>query len=439
MNDVVQLPVTESHDPEREPAPDRIPGAPPKERLDTRRRRWGGRLLALGAFLVLAGGLAFGASRYYAQHRQVMATAQQQRDFVPSVRVATLQPSPDSLVVTLPATTLALTTANIYARATGYIVERHVDIGDRVKVGQLLVNITAPEIDHQIAQSEATIAQNNSAVQQAQASLELARVTWNRDQPLVKEGWATQQQGTIDVQTVKSNEAAVAVAKANVAAQEALLRQLTTQKSYLRVIAPFDGVITQRNVNVGDLVQANATSGTFMFTAMQTDVIRTQVYVPQDQAFGLGPGVDAVVRVPEIPGRTFSGKVTRTANALQPGTRTLLTEIEIPNPDGALTPGTYVTVELHIPRKTPSVLVPADAIIFNRDGLQVAVIEDGTARIRKISVARDLGTQVEIRDGVKQGDQVILNPSVGLTDGSKVQARPEPAGPSNSTGQAAQN
>jgi RND family efflux transporter MFP subunit len=151
----------------------------------------------------------------------------------------------------------------------------------------------------------------------------------------------------------------------------------------------------------------------------------------------LSSGVEAVVRVPEILDRTFPGKVTRTANVLQPGTRTLLTEIEIPNPDGALTPGTYVTVELHIPRKTPSLLVPAEAIIFNRDGLQVAVIEDGAARIRKVSVARDLGRQVEIRDGVKQGDQVILNPSVTLTDGSRVQARPEPAAPSKSTGQAA--
>ena len=202
---------------------------------------------------------------------------------------------------------------------------------------------------------------------------------------------------------------------------------LHQQKAYQSVVAPFDGVITQRNIDVGNLVQADATSGTFMFTIMQSDVIRTQVYVPQDQAFGLAPGVDAVVRVPELPDRTFPGKVTRIADALQPGTRTLLTEIDIPNPDGALTPGTYCTVELHIPHDTPSLLVPADAIIFNRDGLQVAVIEDGDAHIRKVSVARDLGTQVEVRDGVKQGDMVILNPPVDLVDGSKVQAQPQTA------------
>jgi RND family efflux transporter MFP subunit len=198
---------------------------------------------------------------------------------------------------------------------------------------------------------------------------------------------------------------------------------LTQQKAYQRVVAPFDGVITQRNVDVGALVEADAVSGTFMFTIMQSNVIRTQVYVPQDQAFGLEPGVDAVVRVPEIPDRTFPGKVTRIADALQPGTRTLLTEVDIPNPDGALTPGTYCTIELRIPRKTPSILVPADAIIFNAEGPQVATVEDGVVHIRKVSVARDLGKEVEVRDGVKQGDQVILNPPVDLVEGKKVHIR----------------
>src|SRR6202011_2988149 len=215
-------------------------------------------------------------------------------------------------------------------------------------------------------------------------------------------------------------EPAVSVAEANVVAEEAQLHVLHQQKLYQQVVAPFDGVITQRNVDIGSLVQADATSGTFMFTIMQGNVIRTQVFVPQDAAFGLQPGIDAVVRVPEIPDRTFPGKVTRIADALAPGTRTLLTEIDIPNPDGVLTPGTYCTIELHIPRKTPSLLVPADAIIFNSGGLQVALIEDGVAHIRKISVARDLGTEVEVRDGVKPGDQVILNPPVDLVEGRKV-------------------
>jgi RND family efflux transporter MFP subunit len=421
MNDV-QRP-----DRERAPATDRVTGAPAKNRVD-KRRQWGGRLLGAATLLMLLGGLAFGASRHYLQNREAIATSEQRRDLLPSVRAATVRANGGNAVVTLPATTLAFTTANIYARASGYIDKRNADIGDRVKQGQLLVQITAPELDHQITQAQGTLVQYEASLQQAQANKELADVTWKRDDPLVGKGWVTPQQGDIDRLTVKAREAAVGIAQGNAAAQQALIRVLQQQKAYQSVVAPFDGIITQRNVDVGTLVQADAASGTFMFTLMKSDVIRTQVYVPQEQAFGLSPGVDAVVHVPEIPGRTFPGKVTRIADALQPGTRTLLTEVDIPNPDGALTPGTYCTIELHIPRKTPSVLVPADAIIFGSGGLQVAVIEDGVARMRKISVARDLGKEVEVRDGVKQGDQVILNPSVDLVDGSKVKARPDSVG-----------
>jgi RND family efflux transporter MFP subunit len=160
-----------------------------------------------------------------------------------------------------------------------------------------------------------------------------------------------------------------------------------------------------------------------MFTIMQGNVIRTQVFVPQDEAFGLRPGIDAVVHVPEIPDRTFPGKVTRIADALQPGTRTLLTEIDISNPDGALAPGIYCTIELHIPRKTPSLTVSADAVIFNKGGLQVAVVENGVVHLRKVTVVRDLGEQVELNSGVKPGDQVILNPAVDLAEGGKVRAK----------------
>jgi RND family efflux transporter MFP subunit len=200
-------------------------------------------------------------------------------------------------------------------------------------------------------------------------------------------------------------------------------------KAYQRIIAPFDGVVTQRNINIGDLVQANAASGTFMFTLMESDVIRTQVYVPQDQAFGLAPGVKAVVRVPQMPGRTFAGTVTRIADALVPGTRTLLSEVDIPNPEGMLQPGTYVTVELDIPRKTPSLLVPAQAIIFNENGMQVAVAKDGSAHIQKVNVTRDLGKAIEVDHGVAVGDQVIIDPPVDLQNGAKVRVEEPKKGP----------
>jgi RND family efflux transporter MFP subunit len=384
------------------------------------RRRWGMRLFGAGAFLLLAGGVTLGGLRHYSQAQEVIATAEQERDFVPSVRVAAVKASSAVMSVTLPATTAAFAQAEIYARATGYIAKRNVDIGDRVKQGDQLVELAVPEQDDQISQNVATRNQFQSALDQAQANLKLAQVTWDRDRPLVNEGWATQQQGTIDVQTLKANDAAVGVARSNVAAQEKLLTMLRQNRDYALVVAPFNGVITQRNVDVGSLVQGNANTGTFMFEVMQRDVIRVFVYVPQDAAFGVAPGVDAIVRVPEIPNREFPGKVTRIADALQSGTRTLLTEIDLPNPDDALSPGVYCTVEFKIPRPTSSFIVPAEAIIFNRNGLQVAVVNDGKAEIRKLRVTRDFGTWVEADTGVKSDEHVILNPPVNLVDGGKV-------------------
>jgi RND family efflux transporter MFP subunit len=296
-----------------------------------------------------------------------------------------------------------------------------VDIGDHVKAGTVLADITAPELDHQIAQAQATLAQNQATLQQTVASRELARVTNDRDSRLVQQGWVTLQQGDTDRLTLAAQHAAVGVAQSNIAAQQALLKVLGQEKAYQQVVAPFDGVITQRSIDNGSLVQSGTT---FMFTLMQSDVIRVQVNVPQDAVFGLAPGVAADIRVPELPNHVFHGTVTRLANALAPGTRTLLTEIDIPNPDGILSPGLYCTVELHIPRKTPSFKVSADAVIFNAGGLQVAVVEDGVVHLRKIGVLRDLGREVEVDSGVKRGDQVILNPSVDVAEGAKVKTRP---------------
>jgi len=402
----------------------RTPGKPLPS-FATARRRWGGRLFAIGAFSLLGGGVALGGWGYYSRQREVMATAEQERDFVPSLRVATVAASPAVVSVTLPGTTAPFAQADIYARATGFIGKRNVDIGDRVKQGDLLAQLAVPEQDDQINQNESTLTQLKSALEQAQATLRLDQVTWDRDRPLVGQGWATAQQGTIDVQTVKAQQSAVDLAQANVAAQEKLLMMLRQNRDYASVVAPFNGVITQRNVDVGSLVQGNANTGTFMFEIMQRNIIRVFVYVPQDAAVGVAPGVDAIVRVPEIPNRDFPGKVTRIADALQSGTRTLLTEIDIPNADYALAPGVYCTVELQIPRRTPSFVVPAEAIIFDRDGLQVAVADDGRAEIRKLGVTRDFGTWVEADTGVRAGEHVILNPPVTLADGSKVQVRPD--------------
>jgi multidrug efflux pump subunit AcrA (membrane-fusion protein) len=237
----------------------------------------GGRNLALGALVLLSGALGVGFWQHYELHAQVMSALEQRRDFVPSVRTAPVRASPSTMAVTWPATTEAFEQANIYARASGYISNREVDIGSRVKAGQLLVEITAPELDHQIAQAEGTLAQMQATLQQAKANRDLAKVTWDRDSPLVQKGWVTLQQGDTDRLTLQARDAAVAIAEANITAQNAQLRVLHQQKIYQSVVAPFDGVITLRNIDVGSLVQADATSGTFLFTLMQSDVMRIQL------------------------------------------------------------------------------------------------------------------------------------------------------------------
>jgi RND family efflux transporter MFP subunit len=384
--------------------------------------------LGLGALIILSCAVGYGAWRHYQLHTEVLATAEQTRDFVPTVLTAPVRASAPTMSVVWPGSTEAFDLADIYARASGYITKRNVDIGSRVKQGDLLAEITAPEVQHQISQAEATLAQDDAALQQAQANLRLAQVTWNRDRPLVHEGWATQQQGTVDTETQNAQQAAVAVAQANIKAQQAQISVLRQTEIYQTVVAPFAGHITARNIDVGSLVQADASSGTDMFTLMNDDVLRIQLYVPQDEAFGVAPGVEAVIRVPEMPGREFPGTVTRIADALQPGTRTLLTEVDVPNPDHALPAGVYCTVELKIPRKAPSLIVQAGAIVFNSNGLSVWVVEDGVARVHQVTVARDFGTTVEVSAGVKDGDQVILNPPVDLTDGHKVKLGPAPPG-----------
>jgi RND family efflux transporter MFP subunit len=408
------------------PAWDRqSPLPPPAEHA--RSSAFGRRLLGLAAILLLFGAVAFGVWRHYAAHLDVVALAEQHRDFVPSVRVAAVGASAGTMSVTLPATTNAFQAADIFARASGYVTQRNVDIGSRVKAGDLLAAITAPELDHQIAQAEANLAQAEASRRQTKANRELARVTWGRNSILVRQGWVTQQQGDTDRLTYAAQQQAKQVNDAAIRSQEAQLLVLRQQKAYQQVVAPFDGVVTRRNIDVGSLVQADATSGTFMFTLTQSDVMRIRLYVPQDAAIGVKPGIEAVVRVPEIPDRRFTGKVTRIADAQDPATRTLMTEIDVPNPDGELSPGVYCTVELKVPRRTPSLIVPAGAIVFDRDGLHVLVVDDGLVHSRKVTEIRDLGTEVEVSEGVKEGDQVVLSPPVDLEDGNKVQVRATPA------------
>jgi RND family efflux transporter MFP subunit len=412
---------------ERPPTPDnpsqtpQLPAdRPPGQAASEAKSRTGRLVFLITVLVLLLGALGIGSWKHYALAAEAMATAEQYRDFVPNVRTAPVRASGSTMSVIWPATTEAFEQANIYARASGYISQRNVDIGSHVKAGDLLVQVIAPELDHQIAQAEGILAQMQATLDQAIANRDLARVTWDRDNPLVQKGWVTAQQGDTDRLTLQARDAAISVAQANIVAQKAQLQVLNQQKAYQSVVAPFDGVITQRNIDIGSLVQADATSGTFLFNLVHRGTLRIQLYVPQDQAFGVAPGLDAMIRVPEMPDRQFPGSVTRIANALQPGSRTLVTEIDVPNPDYILSPGVYCTVELKIPRKKPSLIVPAEAIVVDRDGLNVLVVENSVAEIHHVNVVRDLGDAVEVSAGVKAADQVILNPPVDLTDGHKV-------------------
>jgi RND family efflux transporter MFP subunit len=383
-------------------------------------------LLGLGVFLLFTAALALGVWRHYEQHRQVMDTAQQQADFVPSVRVEAVAQRLGRTHLTLPATTLAFEAANIYARASGYVLQRYVDIGDHVKAGQLLAEITAPEVEAQVAQFQNSLQQAQATVRQNEAQRASTDVTSRRISVLAKDSWATQELADTDRYNFQAQKHATTAAEYNAAATEQQLKYYNQQKIYQQVVAPFDGVISQRNIDVGSLITADAAGGTSMFSLVHSDVIRVWVYVPQDAAFGVKPGVEAVIRVPAMPNLTFHGKVARIADALQPGTRTLLTEVDIPNPDGALQPGVYCTVELKIPRQSPAFIVPASAIIFNQNGMQVAVVEDDVVHLHKIAITTDYGTEVEVNEGVKDGDKVVLQPPVNLADGDKVQITPEP-------------
>jgi RND family efflux transporter MFP subunit len=426
MNDLEQPPLLKGPLP-RPPLPEPNRDIPEPSRSEPRRRGGpGGRLFGFGVLVLLLGALALGVWRHYEQHRQVMDTAEQQANFVPSVHVEAVAQRLGRLHVTLPATTLGFEEANIYGRASGYVLKRYVDIGDHVKAGQLLAEITAPEVEAQVAQYQNSLQQAQATVRQNEAQRASTDVTSRRISVLAKDSWATQELADTDRYNFQAQKHATTAAEYNAAATEQQLKYYNQQKIYQQVVAPFDGVITQRNIDVGSLITADATGGTSMFSMTHSHVIRVWVYVPQDDAFGVKPGIEAVIHVPAMPNLTFHGQVTRIADALQPGTRTLLTEVDVPNPDGALQPGVYCTVELKIPRQSPALIVPASAIIFNQSGMQVAVVDNGVAHLHKIAITTDYGTEVEANEGVKDGEQVILQPPVNLADGSKVQVIQEP-------------
>ena len=398
----------------------------------------------LVAGLVVALALGWGTWGHYNRAAEASRTQQQTANFVPDVRVATAKRENGPVPFSLPGTVSAFDQATIYARATGYIAERRVDIGSRVKQGDLLVRISAPDLDQQLAQAnaqlvqtQAAVVQANAQVDQAASSLNLANVTNGRTSALANLGWDTRQNADNtrlgaagSKASLGSAQAAVKVAQANLAAQYATVQRLVQLKAYENVTAPFNGVITSRSVDAGDLVSADSNgAGNTLFTLARDDVVRVQMDVPQSGAIGIHDGLDAKVLVPELPGQAFDGKVNRSAVALAQASRTMQSEVDVQNPDGLLRPGLYVTVQIGIPRTTPGVVIPSEAILFNGKGLRVATVgEDGVVHMRDVTIYRDFGTTVELRSGLSGGESVILTPPPTLEDGGKVKVpQPPPA------------
>jgi RND family efflux transporter MFP subunit len=385
------------------------------------RHRQLARTLAIGAIAVLVLLVAFGTFSHYRRAAAASAVLEARNTLVPAVRTLVVQEDLQPRTIDLPGSMAAFDSATLYARATGYISVRNVDIGSKVHKGDVLAVIAAPDLDQQLVQTKAQLLQLEAAVRQAQANADLGRVTNQRTSRLVAQGWSSAQQGDNDRLTFDARTAAVAVAEANVVAQQAAVHRLEQLTDFEKITAPFDGEITGRFIDVGSLVTADAASGSPLFSIARTDVLRVQVFVPQTAYFGVKQGDHATVTVPEIVNRTFDGTVARNARALATGTRTLLTEVDVDNKSGELAAGLYSVIRLQLRRLNPVVRVPSQAVIFDKDGLSVAVVEDGKVQFRKLELDADNGADVEVRAGLLPGDRVILSPPVNLTNGMQVE------------------
>ena len=370
----------------------------------------------------------------------IVSEAREQQQALPRVEVIQVGRSSSKSELLLPGNIQAVTEAPILARADGYIKRRLVDIGDRVKAGQTVAEIEAPELDQQVSQARAAVEQGQATLSRTQhvlaqsvANLDLAEVTVKRWKALVDRGVVSKQEYDQQNANYEAQRAAMESARSDVRAAEDSIRgsqhnleRLINLQSYKKIVAPFSGIITARNVDIGALINSNGT--TPIFRIAQIDVVRIMVDVPQRNAPFIKVGEPAQVTLQEFPGRKFTGKVSRTANALEANTRTLPTEVQVPNPNGALMPNMFAQVNLVSAQVLPGILIPGDALIVRSNGTQVAVIESGNrVHLQPVELGRDYGAELEVRSGLSPGQYVIVNPSDDAREGAEVhpiQAKP---------------
>ena len=311
--------------------------------------------------------------------------------------------------IILPGNVQPFSSSPIYSRTNGYLRKWYVDIGARVKQGQLLAVVDAPEIDQQVEQSI-------SNLNTAKANLALAEITKNRYQALLTKKAVSQQDVDNAVGTYNANKSIVEADQANV-------KQLQALQSFEKIYAPFDGIVTARNTDIGDLVNSGSAGGvkTDLFHIAQPGTLRVYVNVPEEYSQGIKEGMTADITLAEFPGRKFQGKLVRTADAINMTTRTLLIEIDVANPTGTLLTGSYAEVHLAIPTQASTFVIPVNTLIFRTEGLRVGIVRDGKVVLATVTPGHDFGNTIEIVAGLKADDQVIVNPPDSIVSGQEVQ------------------
>lgn len=442
---------------EKELVPEANQSKPEKRKTLHPRKRsvWLG-LLVLAVVVVSAVLFYTGWVRHNRVTEQVDAAAEHEREAIPEVNVAKVVRASGDVSITFPGNITPLTEAYIYARASGYVKKRYVDIGDRVRQDQLLAEIDSPELDNQVmqaraslAQAEGQAAQSRAQLENQQAQLDLARVTWERYRNLQAKGAIARQDADQQETNFHTSEAAVRAAQSsvvaaddNVKAAQSNLDRLITMQDFEKVRAPFAGVITVRNFDIGALISAAGTSQATSFTQMGTtgasgelfrlaqyDILRILVNVDQENAPWIKAGQTGEVSVQELPSRKFTGRVSRTASSVDMTSRTMLTEVQMANPQLVLLPGMYGQVRLTRHSPEPALLAPGDSIVTTNHGLQVAVLLDpteqhppGAKRIHftTVQVGRDNGEQIEVLSGLQGWEYVVINPGDAVQEGAVV-------------------
>ncbi len=328
---------------------------------------------------------------------------------LPAVSVVSPKQTAPADEIILPGNVQPFITSPIYARTNGYLKKWYFDIGAHVKQGQLLAVIQTPEVDQQLQQARSNLLT-------AQANLDLAAITKTRYQGLLKTNAVSQQDVDNAVGTYNAN-------KAIVEADKATVEQYTALVSFEKIYAPFDGVITARNTDIGDLINSGSTSNvkTDLFHIAQPGKLRVYVNVPEEYSQGIKVGMTADLNLTEFPGRKFQGKLVRTAEAINMATRTLLIEIDVDNPTGTLLTGSYAEVHLAVPTRASTFLLPVNTLLFRTEGLRVGVVRDGKVVLATVTPGHDFGDQIEIISGLKANDQVIINPPDSIVSGQAVQ------------------